>query len=150
MPVKEDVLWPYWHTKLLFQEGQIEMQIRSLHQLVAPTRQLRDDTPSLVYDERILSVDQWKKQSPHRSVLSMSIVVENVHTRAVLLQNIVDHGQQILHRLILRHIRDHLQECSGAFVLVFLEELISSRGRRCVEHHNHVELLLVNHLTLEV
>lgn len=123
------------------------MQIRLWHLFARPTSQFSQNTGRHVHNETILSVQQIQKWSPNILFALRCIIVEDLDARTVLLQQIIDHDQNVLNGLILGDVRQQVQECLGSLVGILLEILASLFA---VQRTDALVIFIVYHLRSEL
>lgn len=79
------------------------------------------------------------------------VVAEDIDAPLVLLQDVVEQRQQVLHRLVLGDLVEEVQKRLSELTRVLLDDGVARpRVGRAVEARNEVEVLLADHLGLQV
>lgn len=132
--------------QLVLEELQVEVEVRLGHGLVAPACKLGQYARRHVDNEAILAVKQVQERAPDALLQLAGSLVEQIDTRAILLQQIVQQHEYILNCRVLGQMRDQIQQR-----LYHLRGVLCQiGGARFVQRANCLKILLADHLRLHI
>lgn len=96
--------------QLILEELQVEVKIGLGHGLVTPAGKLGQNARCHVDNEAILTVQQIEEWTPDTLLDLARCLMEEIHTRTILLQQIVQQHKYILNGRVLGQMRDQIQQ----------------------------------------
>lgn len=137
----------YLERELVFEPLQVEVQVGLGHLLASPASQLGEDPRRHVDDEPVLAVQQVQERPPDALLAPGGVLVEDLDAGAILLQQIVNHHQDVLDGLVLGHVRQQIEERLGALPGARLQVLDAVVA---VQRAHALVVLVGDHLRLHV